>query len=135
MMRKSNRFTGKELVSKRAECVADVEKLFVERSELVEQLRQVDAMISATEAYIRELDIRAGHAPADRRLRGAKSIREMVTTVLAGTDRPLRAVEIQTAIDKEFDRYVERTSLSPVLSKLREAGKLKHEDGVGWSIP
>jgi hypothetical protein len=134
-MRKSQGFAGKVLIRKRDACVADLERYVVERAQLVEQLRQTDAMIRATQAYIRELDIRSGHAVPDRRLRGDSSIRHMVLSVLAGADRPMRALEIQTAIQQEFNRYVERTSLSPILSKLREAGTLEHSTKLGWSIP
>lgn len=133
-MRKADRFAGKVLLRKRSSCIADLEQLYAERDELIEQLRQLDAMIGATQAYIRELDIRAGDAPADRRLRGARSIREMVLTVVTQSGGPLRASEIQARIEKEFSRRVERTSLSPVLSKLRWAGKLEHGE-EGWNIP
>ncbi|MET3723717.1 hypothetical protein [Sphingomonas trueperi] len=133
-MIKADRFAGKVLLRKRSSCIADLEQLYAERDELIEQLRQLDAMIGATQAYIRELDIRAGDAPADRRLRGARSIREMVLTVVTQAGGPLRASDIQARIEKEFSRRVERTSLSPVLSKLRWAGKLGHGE-EGWSIP
>lgn len=133
-MGKADRFAGRVLIRRRSSCVADLEKLCVERGQLLEQLRHVDAMIGATQAYIRELDIRAGDAPADRRLRGARSIREMVLTVVTQAGGPLRASDIQARIEKEFGRRVERTSLSPVLSKLRWAGKLGHGE-EGWNIP
>ena len=132
-MKTVHRFAGKVLISKRGTCVDDLEKLVAQRERLIARLWQVDAMIRATQAYIRELDIRAGDAPSDRRLRGALSIREMVLTLVAKADGPLRASEIQTRIEEEFDRYVERTSLSPVLSKLRWAGELEHGE-EGWSI-
>jgi hypothetical protein len=133
-MGKADRFAGKVLMRRRSSCVADLEQLSAERDELMEQLRQVDAMIDATEAYIRELDIRAGDAPTDRRLRGARSIREMVLAVVTQAGGPLRASDIQARIEKEFGRRIVRTSLSPVLSKLRWAGKLRHGE-EGWSIP
>lgn len=133
-MRKADRFAGKVLIRRRSSCVADLEKLCAERDELVEQLRHLDAMIGATQAYIRELDIRSGEAPPDRRLRGARSIREMVLTVVEQAGGPLRASDIQARIEKEYGRHVERTSLSPVLSKLRWAGKLRHGE-EGWNIP
>lgn len=133
-MGKADRFAGKVLLRRRSSCIADLEQLSAERDELMEKLRQVDAMIGATQAYIRELDIRAGDAPPDRRLRGALSIREMVITVVTQSGGPLRASDIQTRIEKEFGRHVERTSLSPVLSKLRWAKKLEHGE-KGWSIP
>jgi hypothetical protein len=133
-MRTVDAFAGKVLITKRSTCVKDLEDLFAEREQLLEQLRQTDAMISATQAYIRELDVRSGAAPADRRLRGACSIREMVLTIVEKSDGPLRATEIQARIDADYDRYVERTSLSSLLSKLRWAGKLAHDE-KGWRMP
>lgn len=131
----NSRFAGKILISKRENKVAELDQLLADRENLLQQLKHVDGLVAATRAYIRELDILSGDVPGDRRLRGTTSIRDMALQVLEDAGRPLRVSEIRSAIQHKFGQKIERTSISPVLSKMAQAGRLRHDDDVGWSLP
>jgi hypothetical protein len=133
--RSGSRFAGKVLLSKRETKANELDRLVADRESLLEQVKQVDGLIAATRAYIRELDIRTGAAPDDRRLRGTMSIRDMSLQVLDEAGHPMTVTEIRKAIEARFNQQIERTSLSPILSKMAQAGRLRHEDYVGWSVP
>lgn len=66
---------------------------------------------------------------------GRPTIKEMVRTVFARPEaaKGLAAGEVLEAIEKEFDVKIERTSLSPQLSRLRESGDVVWEDGRWFS--
>ena len=102
---------------------------------MLEQVKQIDGMIAATRAYIRELDIRSGVAPGDRRLKGGRSIRDMALEVLTAAGEPMQVSQIRAAIGDKFGQQIERTSISPILSKMAQSGQLRHEADHGWSIP
>ncbi len=123
------------LLSRRETKVAELDQLLVDRDGLLGQVRQVDGLIAATRAYIRELDIRSGGAPGDRRLRGTASIRDMALSVLRGADGPLQVSAIRRGIEERFGERIERTSLAPILSKMGQRGELRRDEDVGWSIP
>lgn len=135
MVSSSSRFAGKILLARRESKISELDRLLAERQHLLEQVKHVDGLIAATRAYIRELDVRSGRVPTDRRLRGAMSIRDMALEVLGQSGGPMRVSEIRDQIETKFGQRIERTSISPVLSKMAQAGKLRHEDDVGWSIP
>ncbi len=135
MAKARSRFAGKVLLGKRHSKVADLEKFTAQRASLLAEVKQLDVLIAATRAYIRELDIRDGHAPGDRRLRGTQSIREMAVQVMRDAGHPMQVSDIREAIAARFGQQIERTSISPILSKLAQAGTLRHEDDVGWSLP
>lgn len=134
MKKSDSQFAGKILLAKRATKEKELAELKEARAALVHDVKRIDSLIAATKAYLRELDIRAGAAPSDRRLIGALSIREMAMQVLEAADRPLQVAAIRQAIEERFSRRVERTTIAPILSKLAQYGKLHHDD-VGWSLP
>lgn len=126
-------FVGKVLLGKRHNKVEDLERFTAQRAALLLEVKNLDGLIAATRAYIRELDIRAGEVPADRRLRGGRSIRDMALQVMKEAGRPMQVSEIRAAIEATFGQSIERTSISPILSKMGQAGHIRHDD-VGWSI-
>lgn len=135
MTKTSSRFAGRVLLSKRETKVAELDRLLADRARLMGQVGEVDGLIAATRAYIRELDVRSGSAPGDRRLRGATSIRDMALDVLREADAPMQVTAIRRRIEERFGQRIERTSVSPILSKMAQRGELRHEDDVGWSLP
>lgn len=135
MKTSDSKFAGKILLAKRSEVARDLKQFLSTREGLLAQLKQLDGMIAASRAYLRELDIRAGNVPEDRRLRGPVSIREMTLQVLREAGHPMHVAQIRHTIETKFGRPVERTSISPILSKMAQAKHLHHDADVGWSIP
>lgn len=133
MSKGDSRLKGKALLSKGTDREREVEKLLAEKAMLQQQLKEVEKLIFANRAYIRELDIRSGIMPPDRRLSGAVSIKEMIMHILDGAATPLPASEIKAQIESRFARAIPRTSISPTLSKMAHAGTLRHEEEIGWT--
>jgi len=129
------KFAGDVLADTRQRCVQDLERLTMTRADLLDQVKKLDAFIAKTKAYLRDLDIDGGDAPRDRRLSGKRSIRDMTLHVLKEAARPMQVSEIRDAIERQFGQAVPRTSISPTLSKMAQAGALLHDDDVGWSLP
>lgn len=118
----------------RQETAEDLARWEADRVKHLEELKRLDAIISATRAYLRKLNSQAGDGPDDGRLAGSFSIRQMTERVLSEANRPMRVTEILEAIRLQFGRAVERTSISPILSKMAQNGKLHRDDDVGWSL-
>ncbi|WP_157222498.1 hypothetical protein [Novosphingobium sp. AP12] len=84
----------------------------------------------ALKAELRELQIAkaalGGQAspPSSAPSGATATIKEMARQVLSGQTSGLNSSGILDAIKKEFGRDIERTSLSPQLSRLKEEGEL-----------
>tara|TARA_R110002094_G_scaffold210256_1_gene180633 strand:- start:69 stop:554 length:486 start_codon:yes stop_codon:yes gene_type:complete len=62
-----------------------------------------------------------------------KTIKEMVRDVLKSAHTGLTSTEILTEINTPPDQHVERTSLSPQLSRMKEQGEVKLIDNM-WFL-
>lgn len=133
MKKTDSPFSGKVLLRKREDRVRELDQLAAQRRQLLDDLKMVDGQIAACRAYIRELDIRAGDLPDDRRLKGKVSIRDMILQVLADAGTALTVTELRKAIEDRFGRTVERPSISPILSRMRASGEIRQEGDARWS--
>lgn len=61
------------------------------------------------------------------------TVKAMIRDVLAHTPGPLGVADIREAIGKRFEREVDRTTISPILARMRKAGEVKHVDRR-WSL-
>lgn len=61
-----------------------------------------------------------------------KSIKEMILEVLDSAPRGLKALGILECINEGYSIKLERTSLSPQLSRLKRDGKI-HKTGLYWA--
>lgn len=135
MKKTDSPFSGKVLLSKRQDRVRELEEFEAHLATLMMDVKLVQNQIAACRAYIRELDIRSGKVPDDRRLSGEISIREMIGQVLGEADGPLTVTEIRKAIEVKFGRAIQRPSISPILSKMHARGEVRQEGDARWSSP
>lgn len=133
MKKTDSPFSGKILLGKRKDRIRELEEFEAERRRLLADLKLVDGQIAACRAYIRELDIRAGDLPDDRRLKGKVSIRDMVLQILADAEMGLTVTELRKAMEGRFGRTVERPSISPILSRMRDGGEIRQEEDARWA--
>lgn len=61
------------------------------------------------------------------------TIKGMILKVLEQENAPLTAIEILNLINARFDKDIERTSLSPQLSRLKEEGSVLY-DNKYWTL-
>ena len=96
--------------------------------EIREQIKGLRAELDELKAVRRTLEpLQIEH---DRGIQHAgPTIKDMVKEVLTKSPEGLSAQEILTAIDEEFGAKVERTSLSPQLSRLRQDGDVVLDNG------
>ena len=73
-----------------------------------------------------------GTGPGIRR-RPAGSLKQMAYTVIYDAGKALTAAQILEKIEQEFGQHVERTSMSPQLSRLGQEHFLKRNGNL-WSI-
>jgi hypothetical protein len=82
---------------------------------------------------------RQGKGRANRRhAKGAVDAptdRDMVLEVLRASDVPLGVASIMQAVERRFGERIPRTSVSPLLAKLRDAGGIVLHVGGKWTIP
>jgi replicative DNA helicase len=62
---------------------------------------------------------------------GRGSQRELIVETLMASDDALSVTEITNAVAEKSGQAVSRTSISPVLAKLKKAGLVEHDDN-GW---
>lgn len=115
----------------------DLESLHAELERLNAQARHVRRLIAARESYQADM-ANLARADFDNACRVAprrqSSIREAALEVLAVAREPMTANELRERLSERLGRTLERTSLSPILSKLAQAGALEKND-VGWFLP
>ncbi|MBJ6122527.1 hypothetical protein [Sphingomonas mollis] len=59
----------------------------------------------------------------------------MVLEVLRASDVPLGVASIMQAVERRFGERIPRTSVSPLLAKLRDAGGIVLHVGGKWTVP
>lgn len=74
-----------------------------------------------------------GDAPESAAASSAPTIKDMAKAVLAKAEKGLTANEILDAIKAEFQRAIERTSLSPQLSRLKDTGDVVLHGDRWWT--
>ena len=75
--------------------------------------------------YISELNLYTENKPI--------TIKGMILKVLEQENSPLTAIEILNLINTRFNKDLERTSLSPQLSRLKEEGSVSY-DSKYWTL-
>ena len=133
MKKTDSPYAGKVLLGKRQNRVHELEELEAQLAGLKAEVKLVEGQIAACRAYIRELDIRSGKLPDDRRLSGEVSIREMIGDVLSKAADQMTVTEIRKEMELKFGRVIERPSVSPILSKMHAKGEVRKEADARWS--
>jgi hypothetical protein len=100
--------------------------------DLEEELRLLDRMESALPGVPVEYRDAVSDSEPPKRRQFAKSIKEMVLGVLQDGTVKL-ALDILRDIKEQFGADLERTSLSPQLSRLKADGFVRREEGY-WVI-
>lgn len=94
-----------------------------------EQMRTLRQELDELRAVRRSLELGA-NTPAEVQSSHGHTIKDMVKSILSKAQRGLSAQDLLVAIEAEFSAKIERTSLSPQLSRLRKDGDVRLEDGL-----
>ena len=111
--------------------------LNAQKKELDNQIASLQARLSRVQAAIAALtagdlfDQMSG--ASGRSIRPAGTLKQMAFTVLYEADKAMTALQILDAIGEKFGQKIERTSMSPQLSRLGDAGVLIRQENL-WSI-
>jgi hypothetical protein len=94
---------------------------------------EIREQMKALKAELKELQVAkaalGGEAAAPPAKTGGQTIKDMARAVLDTAAGGMTAHEILAAIKEEFDREIDRTSLSPQLSRLKTDGVITlHDD-------
>lgn len=106
-------------------------RAFISRRE-----REIREQISALRSELSELreakkSLQPVEVATSADTAGSPTIKDMVKAILADRPHGLLAAEILAKIHRKFGVQIERTSLSPQLSRLRQEGHL-HLEGGKW---
>jgi len=99
-------------------------------AEILEQMKLLDQELAEIRATWATLQGGAGAPP---RRTSQITIKEMVRSILRSRPDGLTAGEILHEIHERFGVAIERTSLSPQLSRLRDSGDVTPENGRWYS--
>jgi len=99
-------------------------------AEILEQMKVLEKELAEIRAAWAALQSEAGVGPP----RPSVTIKDMVRQILKGRPDGLRAKELLREIQDRFGVAIERTSLSPQLSRLREAGEITLQQGRWYSL-
>lgn len=96
--------------------------------EIGQQIKLLEAELAEIKAARSALK---GLPDGSREASGAPNptIKDMIRTVLSGSPSGMAAIEILKEIESRFGVWIERTSLSPQLSRLRNSNEVALEDG------
>lgn len=98
---------------------------------LLEELKQLKAARAAIAGVSGNRPVT--QAPASTR---ELTIKEMALDVVSSSSSPLTAEEILAEMNKKFLKDIQRTSLSPQLSRLRQDERLDYDPDSGrWGLP
>lgn len=114
-----------------------VRQLQVRKEQVEVEISALQAELARINAAIRALDADDLFDEARENLRHRRrdngTLKQMAYTVLSEADRPLTARQILQRIKEEFGVAIERTSMSPQLSRLGQQRVLLR-DGNLWRI-
>jgi hypothetical protein len=99
-------------------------------AEIVDQIKLLARELAEIRAAWAALQSGAGDPPPKQ----SPTIKDMVRQILRGRPDGLRAKELLKEIQDRFGVSIERTSLSPQLSRLRESGEITLENGRWYSL-
>lgn len=100
--------------------------------EIRDQIRALKAELVELRTVKLGLEGKREEAPQEPPSQPGVTIKDMVRAVLAKHPDGLAATGILDAIKADFEVTMERTSLSPQLSRLRKSGDVVLEDGVWY---
>lgn len=130
------------------EGMTDTLKGFIDRrkNELLAEIEQLKSRIAAIESELKELNLvenslslQQGKLQSTKesfrvkRLIQSNTIKAEIVRILNGRNIPMLALDILHIINSGRNPPLERTSLSPQLSRLKKDGILKL-DGSEWSL-
>lgn len=99
-------------------------------AEILEQMKVLEKELSEIRAAWTALQSEVAAGPP----RPSVTIKDMIRQILKGRPDGLRAKELLREIQDRFGVAIERTSLSPQLSRLREAGEITLEHRRWYSL-
>ena len=80
------------------------------------------------------LELRTTPQGSDGQVQATRTIKDMIRDVLKSMPNGLTSTEILSKIDESFGRQIERTSLSPQLSRMKDDGEVTLIDNL-WFLP
>jgi hypothetical protein len=99
-------------------------------AEILDQMKVLERELEEIRAAWGALELETGSPRAKQ----SPTIKDMVRQILRGRPDGLRAKELLREIQDRFGVTIERTSLSPQLSRLRESGEITLENGRWYSL-
>jgi len=102
------------------------------RKALYEELKQ----LKAAKAAISGISVRAESGDESSSAQAEPTIKEMTLEVISDAERALTAEEILQAIKSKFLKEIQRTSLSPQLTRLKREGRIVYDiETSQWGFP
>lgn len=101
-------------------------------AEIKEQMKLLRAEQKEIQVARAALDAEGGDDAPYGALTGTPTIKEMAKDVLSGAQDGMTSSEILAAIKEKFGRTVDRTSLSPQLTRLKDNEKVLVLSGERW---
>jgi transposase len=99
-------------------------------AEILEQMKVLERELAEIRAAWAALQAEGGVPPPKQ----SPTIKDMVRQILRGRPDGLRAKELLKEIQERFGVTIERTSLSPQLSRLRESEEITLENSRWYSL-
>lgn len=116
------------IAKRKSEIQSEIEELYSRLAELKLERDQI-----AAAEYVRRSQTSA--ASKQRKGNSQETIKSQVVKILKNSTKGLKAIEIQEALNREFNRQVKRESLSPQLSRLASEGVIEKTKGMMWVLP
>lgn len=102
------------------------------RKALYEELKQ----LKAAKAAISGISVRVESSDESSSAQAEPTIKEMTLEVISDAERALTAEEILQAIKSKFLKEIQRTSLSPQLTRLKREGRIAYDvETSQWGFP
>ena len=98
------------------------------------QMKALRKELGELKAAKSALEARTTPFGPDGQVQGTMTIKDMIRDVLKSAPQGQTSTEIQTKIAEHFNRQIERTSLSPQLSRMKDDGEVTLIDNM-WFLP
>lgn len=98
------------------------------------QIKALRKELSELKAAKSVLESRAAPLGHDGPVQSSMTIKDMIRDVLKSAPQGLTSTEIQAKITEHFSRQIERTSLSPQLSRMKDDSEVTLNDNM-WFLP